>query len=107
MSGNAAEILNSAESVLDEMPATVALLIEADGALAVSSAGKEGTSALLAQNLAQAVGGVAFAAKKVAHTARAFEQRRCSLYFADIAGGLRLRSICPEPRHTTTCRGMI
>jgi hypothetical protein len=67
------------------MPATVPLLVVADGALSVSSSGNDGTGALLAQGLAQAVGVVAFVAKQVAHAARAFEQCWCSLHVAERA----------------------
>jgi len=69
------------------MPSLVPLLIVADDALAIAPAGDDGTGAVLTQCFAQAVGVVAFVAEQVAHTARAFQQRRRSLDVADIAGG--------------------
>lgn len=69
------------------MPSSIPLLIVADDALATAPAGDDGTGAVLTQRFAQTVGIVAFVAEQVAHTARAFEQRRGSLHIADIAGG--------------------
>ena len=89
--GDAAEVLDPAEGILDEVAPAVALLIIVDGALAIAPAGDDRTGAILAQGLAQAVGIVAFVAKQVAHSACTFEQRRCGLHVADIAGGQHQR----------------
>ena len=69
----------------------VALLVVADGTLAISPAGDDGAGAALAQSLAQVVGIVAFVTEQVAHVAGSFEQRWCSLHVADISGGQHQR----------------
>lgn len=73
------------------MSASIALLIVADGALAIAATGNDGSGALVAQGLAQTVGIIALVAKQIAHAARAFEQRRGGLHVADIAGGQKQR----------------
>lgn len=52
---NAAEVLDLAECVLDEVATSVALLIVADGTLAVAPARDNGAGSVLAQCLAQTV----------------------------------------------------
>lgn len=67
------------------MAAAITLLIVADGAFSVSSAGNDRAGAVFAQGLAEAVGVIALVAEQVSHTTGALEQRRGSFHVADIA----------------------
>src|SRR5260370_20724966 len=57
---DAAEVLEAAEGVLDEVSAAITFLIVADGALAAAAAGDDGNGASVAERAPQLVGIVAF-----------------------------------------------
>ena len=50
--GDAAEVLEAAEGVLDQVPVAIAALVVMDGPLAAPSAGDHGNDALVAQEAA-------------------------------------------------------
>jgi hypothetical protein len=56
---DAAEVLEAAEGVLDEVSAAITFLIVADGALAAAPAGDDGNGASVAERAPQPVGIVA------------------------------------------------
>lgn len=79
--GDAAELLEAAEGVLDEVVSGVALLVIADGAFAVAPAGDDGRGAGIPSQAAQTVGVVAFVAEQVAHAPGPSEERLTSSLF--------------------------
>jgi len=95
----AAQVLEPAEGVLDQVATTVALLVIADDALAVATAWDDGDSAGVTKRAAQPGGIVALvalcaafaSAEQVAHAPGPFEQGRCGLHVADIGSGERQR----------------
>ena len=73
--GDAAEVLQAAEGVLDQVATPVSLPIVTDRAVAVATTGDDRDGSGLTQRAAQAVRVIALVAEQVAHPPSAFEQR--------------------------------
>jgi hypothetical protein len=70
---------------------TVALLVVADGALAVAPARDDGNGAGVADRAAQAVGVVTLVGEQLKHAAGTFEECWRGLHVADVAGSQHQR----------------
>jgi hypothetical protein len=78
---DAAEVLEAAEGVLDEVTAAITFLVVADGALAAAPAGDGGNGASVAERAPQLVGIVAFVGPDVFTIPRSI---RSALRIADM-----------------------
>ena len=83
---DAAEVLQAATSVLDEVAAAVSLFVVANGSLRVAASRNDGNGTCLPEGTAQAVGIVAFVTGQVSHATGTFEEGGGSLDVADVTG---------------------
>lgn len=83
--GDTAEVLETAEGVLDQVAATVPVLVVADGAFAVASTGDDRNGSSVAKRAAQQVGIIALVGEQVSHAGCSLEQGRCGLHVTDVA----------------------
>ena len=84
--GDAPEVLEAAEGVLDEVSCAIALLVVADRAFAVAPARNDGCRPGVAERAAQSIGVIALVGQHVAHAPGPLEESGCGLHVADVAG---------------------
>ena len=85
--GDAPEVLDAAEGILDPMTLSVAPFVIADLAFAIGAARNDGNRPLGAQGCAQFVCIIALVGDEVAHRAKPFDEMISSRDVRDIAGG--------------------
>ena len=89
--GDAAEVFETAERVLNEVAGTLPVLVVADCAFAVSSPRNDGNHSCVTGRAAQPVGIIAFVGEKITHSVSTFEERGRCFYVADVASGQHQR----------------